>query len=129
MKILIGIGLGGFFGSIARYLITDYVSRHTTISFPYGTLIVNVVGSFIIGVLMLVSFKTFLTTDTVRMVVGVGFLGALTTYSTFSYETLQLLQKGNWNLALMNIGLNVFGCLLAVALGWAIVSLLTGKTL
>lgn len=127
MKEILGIGIGGFFGSIARYLLSGWISRYTTLSFPFGTLAVNMVGSFILGLIMALSLRTLLVSDTLRIVVGVGFLGALTTFSTFSYETMRLIGERSWYLAVWNIGLNLFGCLVATAIAFGFVHWITGE--
>lgn len=119
MKTLLVIGIGGFFGTMARYLISMWVDKST--NFPFGTLTVNVVGSFVMGIIMALSLKYFLISETWRLILGVGFLGALTTYSTFSFETLQLMHTQEWSKVAANILLNVCGTLLAVAAGWNLV--------
>ena len=104
-SILLIVGLGGFFGAIGRFLIASLVQSHSSTLFPVGTLSVNVLGSFIIGFMALyfsqvvqLEYKAFVMT---------GFLGALTTFSTFSLENINMLQNGSYVQMGLNILLNV----------------------
>jgi len=99
------VGMGGFFGAISRFVIASFVQTHSNTLFPVGTLSVNVLGSFIIGFLAMYfsqvvqpEYKAFLMT---------GFLGALTTFSTFSLENINMIQDGNYTSAILNITLNI----------------------
>jgi CrcB protein len=122
---LVYIGAGGFIGAVLRYLISSYiqdVSKSTGI--PYGTLAVNVLGSFIIGVLFfLIESKGAFSPQT-RAFVLVGMLGALTTFSTFSIETLNLLMDGAIPQAVINLTANIILCLSAVWAGRILPSLM-----
>ncbi len=102
---IIAVGIGGFFGAISRFLIASYIQKLTSLFFPVGTLAVNVVGSFLIGFLYLYFEHTISPLS--KAVLVTGFLGALTTFSTFSLETFLLLQDGLYLKALLNILLNV----------------------
>ncbi len=104
-KILLYIGIGGFFGAIARFLIASFMQKLTGSLFPIGTLTVNVMGSFLIGFLYLYFEQTVEPYQKAMLVTG--FLGALTTFSTFSLETVIMLQDGLYIKALANILLNV----------------------
>ena len=112
------VGLGGFVGAILRYGISGLVQNMTrSISFPYGTLAVNVIGCLIIGALsQMVDTRGVLNVQT-RLFVFVGVLGALTTFSTFSNETINLIREGQLFYAIANIGLQLILCLSAVLLG------------
>jgi CrcB protein len=116
MKIFV-IGMGGFLGAILRYFSSKYTNLLFSSSFPYGTLVVNVVGSFTLGYLYTLSVEKLAITENFRMFVGVGFLGAFTTFSTFSVETLNLFEDGMLLLALANVFLNVFFCLVFAYFG------------
>ncbi len=111
MKLLLAIGIGGFFGAISRYLIALGMQKLTGLLFPIGTLTVNVLGSFIIGFLYLYFEQTVAPLQKAMLITG--FLGALTTFSTFSLETMLMLQDGLYAKALLNIALNVTLSLLA----------------
>ncbi len=103
--VLLYIGLGGFLGAISRFLIAGAVQKLTGAFFPVGTLSVNVLGSFIIGFAAL-WFEQIVAPE-YRALFITGFLGALTTFSTFSYETTMLIEQNAWMRAFANIALNV----------------------
>ncbi len=119
MQLLI-IGAGGFLGAILRYLLSGWVYRLTGSTLPYGTLAVNVIGSFILGGFLYLSGQRLALDPMWRSFIAVGMMGALTTFSTFSWETFQYLQDGQMLLAGLNIVLNVLLTLIAV---WAGISL------
>lgn len=115
MRHIIFIGAGGFFGAIARYVISRYFSN-IFLSFPLGTLVVNVSGSFILGFIMYsVAYGRSIPTD-LRDLLTIGFIGAFTTMSTFSYETVRLTELNEFMFAFLNLTLNLFLCLGAVYL-------------
>ncbi|EHD2242434.1 fluoride efflux transporter CrcB [Vibrio vulnificus] len=97
------IALGGAFGACSRYLVSELCVVLFGRGFPYGTLTVNVVGSFIMGLLIAAFESELLATEPWRQIVGLGFLGALTTFSTFSMDNVLLMQQG----AFFKMGLNV----------------------
>jgi CrcB protein len=116
VKLLI-VGVGSFLGGMARYALSGLVHRYAGAGFPYGTLVVNVVGCFFIGaVLHLVEDRTLLGPDA-RLFVAVGLLGGFTTFSAFGYETIELLRGSELRLALLNVAGNVLLGLAAVWLG------------
>ena len=121
MMRLLAVGAGGFIGACLRYGIGQLVVRRWGIAFPYGTLAVNVLGCLAIGVVMGVIEERGALSETTRLFVAVGVLGAFTTFSTFGYETLRLMRDGQPGLALGNALANLLLGLGAVWVGWAIV--------
>jgi CrcB protein len=113
------VGLGGALGTGARYLVAQAAPRLLGAAFPYGTLIVNVAGSFLLGALMHVGLTTSLPSPTARLVLATGVLGGFTTYSTFNYETVEYLRSGALVLAGLNVAATLGLCLLGGALGLA----------
>lgn len=124
MRDIIFIMVAGGLGALSRYQMSGLAHRLLGDGFPYGTLTVNVVGSFIIGLVMQASLSTDLVPPAWRLAVTVGFLGAFTTFSTFSYETLGYIEDGAWSIAAVNILTNVILAVTAVSLG-----VLLGRTL
>jgi len=114
MKALLFVGLGGGLGSVLRYL----VQRSVTFEFPLSTLMVNVLGSFFIGILFAWSSKIPESYSWIYLLTVTGFCGGFTTFSTFSLDTLLLLEKNDYPSAVFNILLSVGFCLGAVALGY-----------
>jgi CrcB protein len=111
------ICLGGAVGTGARYLLGGWAQRALGTTFPYGTLIINALGSFCIVVIMYLSIQRGLIPPTLRLVLTTGIMGGFTTYSTFNYETIRLLQDGAPGLAALNVLATVFVCLLAGGIG------------
>jgi fluoride exporter len=106
-----GSALGGAF----RYWISGQIHTYTSIIFPFGTLAVNVIGSFLLGlVLFYLDIKELIGPE-LKILLTVGFCGGLTTFSTFSYETFALIQNNEIMQALLNVALNIFFTLAAVA--------------
>ncbi|WP_437491671.1 fluoride efflux transporter CrcB [Sorangium sp. So ce1014] len=113
------IGLGGAAGTLARYGLSTWCQQRFGAGFPYGTLAVNVIGSFLLGVLMQVAATTELLSPTLRLGLGAGVMGGFTTYSSFNYETLKLFEGRAWMTGVVNVVVTVVGCLLAGVLGMA----------
>ena len=111
------ICLGGAFGTGARYLLGGAVTRWAGPDFPYGTLLINVLGSLLIGVVQQVGLSTLLIPETLRLVLAVGVMGGFTTYSSFSYETIRLLEAGSWMAATLYIVLTTALCLACCVAG------------
>ena len=118
MKLLIFIGIGGFLGAIARYLISSFLQSSLSSQFPIGTLGVNILGSFLIGFLALY-FQAH-SSPQMKVLIITGFLGALTTFSTFSYESVMLLDEGMYLKAILSIFLNLSLSLLATIIAIAL---------
>lgn len=117
MKVLLLVGLGGFLGSVARYLTQQRVSKWMPVIFPYGTLTVNIAGSFLIGILYGMMDRNNLMSPEWRLFLATGFCGGFTTFSTFSYETIALLREGEYAFAGIYVGGSVVAGLLAVIVG------------
>ena len=123
MKEALWVGLGGFLGANARYFLGVWVAARFGTTFPYGTFVINITGSFILGLIM-GSLEGHVLSPVVRLSAAIGFVGAYTTFSTWTYETLRLIENGSWLLALAN----VFGSLLIGMLA-VIVGVATGRAL
>ncbi len=126
MKLYLIVTLGSGIGGLLRYVISDFVYKYSTSLFPYGTLTVNVVGSFILGLVIFYLDSIKLISSEMRLFLTIGLCGGLTTFSTFSYETVKLIQDSQYLLASANILLNVFVTILAVLLAAFISKLLIG---
>ena len=127
MSEIFWIAIGGVLGTLSRYGLTGLTYRILDREqFPFGTLLVNVLGSFAIGIIMQLGSATTLIPRTTRVTATIGFLGAFTTFSTFSYETVKLIEDRMWSAALLNAGSNVFGCCFACWLGIVCANALTG---
>ncbi len=113
--------MGGALGAILRYGISSGVYSWFGRAFPWGTLVVNILGSLLIGLLSILLVEKFELPHEVRLMLVVGVLGALTTFSTFSWDTLDLMQQGLMTRAFLNVLVNVVVCLSAAWLGamWA----------
>ena len=114
---LILIGLGGFAGAIARYLVDGVVSDRTGGGFPWGTLVINLSGSFLLGLLFALTAERAVLPADIRGPLMIGFLGAYTTFSTFMLESWRLVETGAWGPALVNLGGSVLLGLVAVVAG------------
>jgi CrcB protein len=111
------IGIGGFLGAISRYGVALWIGQRWGRSFPLGTFVINVSGSFLIGLLMSLFTERFMVNPQWRLLLVVGFLGAYTTFSTFEYETGTLLKDSEWLIAGLNVVLSVFAGFIALKLG------------
>lgn len=111
------IGLFGALGCLSRYFVSGWVLTLAGRVLPYGTLAVNVLGSFLLGFVMEGSLRSTLLSPEVRVGITTGFMGGFTTFSTFSYETVRLIEEGSYLHAGANILLNIIVCLVCAALG------------
>jgi CrcB protein len=117
IETILAVGVGGFIGANLRLYLNGVVNRNLHLfSLPLGTLFVNIIGSFLIG-LLFSYFHTHEVSPIIKTLFVTGFLGALTTFSTFAYENLLFLQSGNFGGAVLNIGLNIFGTLMFAYFG------------
>ena len=120
MSRFLWICLGGAFGTGARYLLSGWTLAVLGAGFPYGTLAVNVIGSFCVGLIMQIGIATPLMSPTLRMALTTGVMGGFTTYSTFNYETIRYIQDGAWRLAVGNMAITLAACLAAGVAGLAL---------
>ncbi len=111
------IGAGGIAGAEARYAVGLWAAARWGSAFPWGTLLINLTGSFILGFYLTLVTERFVGRSTTRLLVATGFLGAYTTFSTFSYETVSLVQRGAFGPAAAYVALSLIGGLIAVFAG------------
>jgi CrcB protein len=119
------IALGGAGGSVLRYLLGGFIQRSSSSGFPIGTMVVNVTGCFLIGILVRQFLNMQLSND-LRALLVVGFCGGFTTFSTFSAETLALIEGGEYARATAYVLLSVTLCLLATLAGMTAIQLVSG---
>ncbi|MCC6347132.1 MAG: fluoride efflux transporter CrcB [Nitrospirales bacterium] len=111
------IGAGGFLGAIVRYALGAWIGQRWGRMFPMGTFLINVSGSFFIGLLMTLFTEKFMVNPQWRLFLVVGFLGAYTTFSTFEFETGAMVRDGEWMLAFLNVFLSVVAGFAALKTG------------
>lgn len=114
------LGFAGALGALARYSLAGFVQRLLGISFPWGTFVVNVLGSFLFGLIWSLAEGRLVLTPQTRAIVLTGFMGAFTTFSTFVFETGELIRDAQWALALGNIVLQVIVGLVCLFVGLTI---------
>jgi len=114
------IALGGIAGTVSRYGLEGWIQSRTATGFPLGTLTVNVTGSLMLGFIIRVATGTALISPDIRAAVTIGFCGAFTTMSTFSYESVALLNDGDYVRAALYMSATIAGCVGAVMLGAAL---------
>ena len=117
MQVALFIACFGALGCLARYYLSGWVYDLFGRSFPYGTFAVNILGAFVIGLVMEFGMRSTLLPATLRIGLTIGFLGGLTTFSTFSYETFRLLEDGEFFVATTNVLVSVVVCLFFTWLG------------
>ncbi|WP_455497827.1 fluoride efflux transporter CrcB [Coprobacter sp.] len=117
MKLALWVGVGGFLGSISRYLLSKYIFSQVGNTFPWSTLAVNLLGCFIIGLLIGWFSRVGTLSAEYRMFLMVGFCGGFTTFSTFASESLQLLKGGEWLNFLLYAVISVLFGIILTALG------------
>ena len=120
-RILLIVGTGGFIGTIARYLSQQVISRYFPTIFPLGTLTINVIGCFLIGIIYAISDRGNMLTPEWRTFLATGFCGGFTTFSAFSYESLNLMKDGEFLYLALYIGLSVMLGFAATFLGMYVI--------
>ncbi len=121
LRTILLVGTGGFIGSVMRYLVQFFVEKGLTSTFPLGTLIANVVGSFIIGLVFALAEKSNLMSSEWRMFLAVGVCGGFTTFSSFAYNNFTMLKEGTFGQFFINVGGSLFLGIFAVYLGVIVV--------
>lgn len=113
---LVLVGLGGFLGAIARYLVDGWIAERAGAAFPFGTLVVNLSGAFVLGLLFALTVERGLLPETIRPPVFIGFIGAYTTFSTLALESWRLIESGSYGPGIANlVGSTVLGIVAVVA--------------
>ena len=115
------VGAGGFLGSVLRYLVQVFVEKGLMSTFPWGTFVANIAGSFIIGIVYALAEKGNLLSAEWRMFLAVGICGGFTTFSSFAYNNMMMLKEGVYGQFFLNVGGSLFFGLLAVYLGMMLV--------
>lgn len=122
IKVYLLVAIGGAFGAMLRFFVSEMVFLFAGRGFPYATLLVNITGSFLMGMLYAAVQQEYAVIIPWRTLLSIGFLGALTTFSTFSLDTLLLLQQGAHVKAGLNVVLNVVVCVFVAWLGMQLIS-------
>jgi len=117
LKTILWISLGAIVGANLRYFVAQQVARLVSPSFPYGTLLINVTGSFVIGFFLIWTTGRVLADPRWRLLIAVGFCGGYTTFSSYAYETFVLMEQGQWLSSMLNVVVSNLLCLAAVVLG------------
>ncbi len=111
------ICLAGALGTLVRYVVGLWAARAFGTGFPYGTMMVNLTGSFLISIILELAISTSAIGPTLRLTLTTGFMGGLTTYSSFNHETLKYFDERAWGMGALNMMVTAIGCLIAGALG------------
>ena len=114
------VSLGGIFGACARYFLSRFAAKIIGTGFPWGTLFINISGSFLLGLFLVYTTERAFVDPRWRLLIAIGFCGAYTTFSSYAYESIVYFQQGNWALFAGNVLSNNFLCLAAVLAGAAI---------
>ena len=114
------ISLGAVIGANARYFFSRWVTRHMDAAFPFGTLLINVTGSLVLGIFMIWTTERVLADPRWRLLIAIGFCGSYTTFSSYAFETMAYFEQGHWTLLAGNLIANNLLCLAAVLAGAAL---------
>ena len=114
------ISLGAVIGANARYFFSRWVARHMDAAFPFGTLLINVTGSLVLGFFMIWTTERVLADPRWRLLIAIGFCGSYTTFSSYAFETFAYFEQGHWTLLAANFIANNLLCLAAVLAGAAL---------
>lgn len=114
------IALGAVAGASARYALSGYIARAISTSFPYGTLVINITGSLVLGFFLVLAGERTLLDPRWRMLIAIGFCGSYTTFSSYAFESFAAMESGQWALMAINIVANNALCLGAVVVGAAV---------
>lgn len=114
------IALGAVVGASARYFLSGYIARSFASSFPYGTLIINITGSLVLGFFLVLASERMLLDVRWRWLIAIGFCGSYTTFSSYAFETFALVEQGQWLMVAWNVVASNVLCLVSVLLGAAL---------
>ena len=120
MKLIWYVAIGSALGGVARFGLSGFIQQRAGPGFPMGTLVINITGSFLLGMLMRYTLQSEIVSPEVRTMLTTGFCGGYTTFSTFTYETAVLLEDGEYSRASLYIGASVLVALLGMFLGFAL---------
>ncbi|MFI5112050.1 MAG: fluoride efflux transporter CrcB [Terriglobales bacterium] len=117
MLAVLWISLGALLGANARYFFSRWVTRHMDAAFPFGTLLINVTGSLVLGFFMIWTTERVLADPRWRLLIAIGFCSSYTTFSSYAFETIVYFEQGHWTLLAANFIANNLLCLAAVLAG------------
>jgi len=120
MQAYFWVSVGAVFGACLRFFVARFAAKLLSANFPYGTLIINISGSFILGLFMIWTTERVLADVRWRWLIAIGFCGSYTTFSSYAFETIANMEQGHWMICLINIVSNNLLCLLAIIAGAAI---------
>lgn len=119
MDKVLWISIGAVLGANLRYWVGDWAAQRFGSGFPYGTLLINLSGSFLLGLIISMSMENFIIDPRLRLLLTIGFLGSYTTFSTYAYESIALISQGQWGLGLFNLlGSSLLGAFFAILGIW-----------
>jgi CrcB protein len=120
VRLTLYVAIGAALGGVARFALTSFVQQRAGADFPAGTLVINLTGSFLLGLIVRYALQSAVVSPEMRALLTTGFCGGYTTFSTFSYETAVLLEDGEYGRAGLYAGVSVLGALLATFAGFAL---------